>query len=227
MRDALEYQSKAMPVFRMELENVSGTNCHALFACAVMMMASNFVLSSLEVSSQNEVENRTEKYTDLKTLFYLLKGIHSIIDKERPSLDEGPFKLIIQPWSGADPAFLSVEECVLPPVLRRLCRDLDVESQNLYSNAIDTLENCAMAAGMVIPWIMMAGENFVERVEREEPLALLIYICWGALMGRLEMWWARIAGKAIVYNLADQVGIPNEESEDIVRWAKEITQKAS
>lgn len=227
MRDAVQYQSKAMPAFRMELKNVSKTNCHALFACAVMMMASTFVIPSLEVSSQNKVENRAQRCTDMKSLFYLLKGIHSIIDQERPSLDEGPFKFIIQPWSGADSAFFSKGDRMIPPALRRLCCDLDVESKNLYNNAIDRLEHCAMAEGMVIPWIMMAGESFVERVEGEEPLALLIYICWGALMGRLEMWWARIAGETIVHNLADYIDAGNEDWWIVMRWAKEITQKAS
>ncbi|KAJ6083557.1 hypothetical protein N7467_007692 [Penicillium canescens] len=66
----------------------------------------------------------------------------------------------------------------------------------------------------------MAGEEFVDQVEKEEPLALLIYICWGALFGRLEeMWWAKVAGEVIVKNLAECI-TENEESDEVVRWAK-------
>lgn len=194
LNDALRYQSRAMPVFRDELGNVSPANCHALFACSVIMMACTVVFPSLE--ARYGWENRAKAPTGLKSLFHLISGIHSIIDQARESLEEGPFKAIIQPWSGADPAFLSPEERVLPSELRMLCDDGSLSP--LYRNAIDTLEHFAMAEGMMIPWIKVVGEDFIERVEDGESLALLIYVCWARLMARQEMWWAQSAGKMIV-----------------------------
>lgn len=79
-----------------------------------------------------------------------------------------------------------------------------------------------MAEGMVIPWIVLAGEEFVEQIENGEPLALLIYACWAALMAGQEMWWAKIAGQRIVRNLGQLER--DEEWNSVLRWAKEISQ---
>lgn len=221
--DALQYQSRTLPAFRIELENVSPINCDALFACSVIMMACTVASPSLESNTDAKLVTRVGVPTDLRSLFHLVKGIHSIIEQARPSLNEGPFHFIIQPWSGADPTFLSAEDGTYPPVLRKLCCGIDGPSQKIYEHAIDTLEHCALAEGMVIPWIAMAGGDFVEQVQSKEPLALLIYICWGALLGRLEgMWWARVAGKKIVQSLAEHLVHKSEEWDEVVRWAKEI-----
>ena len=223
--DALHYQSRSLPAFRIELENVSPINCDALFACSVVMMACTVISPSLESNTDDKLATRVRVPPDLKSLFHLVKGIHSIIDQARPSLDEGPFHFIIQPWSGADPTFLFSEDGTLPPVLKKLCCGIDGPSQKIYGHAIDTLEHCALAEGMVIPWIVMAGGDFVEQVQSEEPLALLIYICWGALLGRLEgMWWARVAGKTIVQSLAEHLMHHSEEWDEVVRWAKDIVE---
>ena len=222
LSDALQYQSRALPAFRMELENVSPINCDALFACSVLMMACTVVSPWLEIQD-SEPDISAKVPTHLKSLFHFVKGIHSIIDQARPSLDSGPFEFIIQPYSGVDPTFLSAEEGVLPPVLRKLCCGMNAPSQEIYEHAVDTLEHCAIAKGMVIPWIVMAGGEFVEKVESEEPLALLIYICWGALLGRLEeVWWARMAGKMIVRNLVGHIVSRNEEWDGVVKWAKDL-----
>ncbi|KAJ5350537.1 hypothetical protein N7541_008264 [Penicillium brevicompactum] len=119
----------------------------------------------------------------------------------------------------ADAAFLSPEERVLPPELRKICES-SASWPTIYQNAIDTLEHCAMANGMVIPWIVMAGEDFVEQIEKREPLALLIYACWAALMARQEMWWTRITGQKIVRALGQSE--QDEEWNRVLRWAKEI-----
>ncbi|CAI7579694.1 unnamed protein product [Penicillium bialowiezense] len=208
---ALRYQSRAMPAFRLELGKVTSTNCDALFACSVILMACNFVFPSLEASDEPE--------TNLRVLFHLLKGIHSIMDQSRASLEDGPFKIIIQHCWEADPALLSGKR-VLPSELRSMCEAS--ASQSIYQTAIDTLEECAMAEGMVIPWIVLAGEEFVEQIENGEPLALLIYACWAALMAGQEMWWAKIAGQRIVRNLGQLKR--DEEWNSVLRWAKEISQ---
>lgn len=217
LRDALHYQNRAMPVFRLELGKVTPENCNALFACSVILMACTFVFPSLEANNELEIGNGLPK--DLKSLFHLIRGIHSIIDQARVSLENGPFKIIIQTCSGADAAFLSPEERVLPPGLRKICNS-SASWPTIYQNAIGTLEYCAMANGMVIPWIVMAGEDFVEQIESREPLALLIYACWAALMARQEMWWTRITGQKIVRALGQSE--QDEEWNRVLRWAEEI-----
>lgn len=125
-------------------------------------MACTVISLSLESNTDDKLATRVRVPPDLKYLFHLVKRIHSIIDRARPSLDEGPFHFIIQPWSGADPTFLFSEDGALSPVLRKLCCGIDGPSQKIHGHAIDTLEHCAIAEGMAIPWIVMAGGDFVE-----------------------------------------------------------------
>ncbi|KAJ5757622.1 uncharacterized protein N7511_006316 [Penicillium nucicola] len=221
LSDALQYQSSAVPAFRTALEDISAANCDALFACSVLMMACTVVFPSLETHSRGGASSGRKVPTDLSSLFQFVKGIHSVIDQARPSLDSGPFKLVITPYLGIEQMYSSTSEVILPSTLKKLCHDEPSVLQDIYIHAVEMLERCAMAEGMVVPWIVMAGERFVEQVEKEEPLALLVYICWGALFGRLEeMWWARVAGQTIVMNLSECI-VKNEESDEIVRWAKE------
>jgi hypothetical protein len=185
LTDALQYQSSAVPVFRAALENISPTNCEALFACSVIIMACIVVFPTLENDSQRNINHEKKLSTDLSSLFQFVKGIHSIIGQARPSLEAGPFHLVIVPYVGEDQMSSLINEGVLPPALKELCHSAPLALREVYEHAVEMLERCAMAEGMVIPWIVIAGEEFVGQVENAEPVALSIYVCWAALFGCL------------------------------------------
>lgn len=176
-------------------------------------------------------------HSDITLLFPFAKGIHSVIEQARPWLAEGPFHsaILIHPeeeWTRT----CSLQDNILPSVLRRLLNGTDGDSilfhntshsshdiGSIYERAIGLLESCSRDESMVIPWIVLVGNEFIEQVQSAEHVALLIYICWGALLGRLEgIWWARVAGKTIVRHISDLVSVEHAAWDEVVAWAKEM-----
>jgi hypothetical protein len=75
---------------------------------------------------------------------------------------------------------------------------------------------------MTLAWVVEVGEAFVSLVQEKEPLALLIYICWGALIGRSkDSWWETLAGQTVVKRLKSLVSIEDEETSVVLNWASE------
>jgi len=74
---------------------------------------------------------------------------------------------------------------------------------------------------MVLPWLVVVSDEFVMFVQNELPMALLICMCWGLLLNRVEgIWWAKASGSKIVAQLIPRL-VDAQEWNGIVNWAKE------
>ncbi|KAE8141694.1 hypothetical protein BDV38DRAFT_279043 [Aspergillus pseudotamarii] len=212
--DALHYQNSAVPAFCATLENTSPSNCDALFACSVIMMAGAVVAPFIDSRRGNAIEKLTSP-------FHFIKGIHSVIDKSRPWLAQGPFQFAILTHSDDEWQSFQQDSEVFNR-LRKLCFHKDPAIRNILDRAITLLGNCfAKGETMSIPWIVVVGEDFVDLVQQEEPMALLIYMYWGVLLSRLkDVWWATLAGRRIAGGLAKELARNNEWTRAI-QWATE------
>ncbi|KNG91363.1 hypothetical protein ANOM_000476 [Aspergillus nomiae NRRL 13137] len=214
INDALRYQNSAVPAFCTALENISASNCHALFACSVIMMACAVVAPFVGSSRGNMVENLTSP-------FHFVKGIHSVIDKSRLWLAKGPFRFAILAHSD-DEWESPLQETEVIHKLRKLCSHVNPAIRNILSRAITLLGSCFVKdETMAIPWIMVVGLDFVDLIQQEEPMALLVYMYWGVLLSGLkDIWWATLSGRRIVGDLARELARINEWTEAI-QWATE------
>ncbi|KAJ1714582.1 hypothetical protein NYO67_3252 [Aspergillus flavus] len=212
--DALHYQNSAVPAFSSALENISPLNCDALFACSVIMMACAFAAPLIGSSRGNTRESLTSP-------FHFVKGIHSVIDKARPWMANGPFRFAIITHSDDDWESSQQDNEVFHR-LRKLCFHGDPAIRNILFHAITLLRNCfAKDETMAIPWIVVVGEDFADLVQQEVPMALLVYMYWGVLLSRLkEVWWATLSGRGIVNDLAKELAGIDGWTEAI-QWATE------
>lgn len=222
--DAFRYQDRTLPAFRAELEQISPSNCEALLLCSMIMMACAAISPSLDINNDSELERNSKTlHPSLTSIFFFAKGIHSVIDRTRPWLDESPLKPAIQLypkeyWTTSPP-----EGNIIPFELKRICDNTSVETRETYKREVIMLENCsARDESMALAWVVEVGESFVSRIQEKEPVALLVYICWGALIGCSKYsWWARLAGQTVVKRLAFMISIKSEEEKVILNWAKE------
>ncbi|PYH94373.1 hypothetical protein BO71DRAFT_409441 [Aspergillus ellipticus CBS 707.79] len=222
--DAFRYQDRALPAFRAELEQISSSNCEALLLCSMIMMACAAISPSFDTSNDSEPERNSKPlHPSLTSIFFFAKGIHSVIDRARPWLDESPLKPAIQLYPQEYWATSPPEGNIIPFELRKICDATSVETQETCRRAIRMLENCsARDESMALAWVVEVGEGFMSRVQEKEPIALLVYICWGALIGcSKELWWARLAGQTVVKRLASIVPTTSEEEIIILNWARE------
>lgn len=212
--DALHYQNSAVPAFSSALENISPLNCDALFACSVIMMACAFAAPLIGSSRGNTRESLTSP-------FHFVKGIHSVIDKARPWMANGPFRFAIITHSDDDWESSQQDNEVFHR-LRKLCFHGDPAIRNILFHSITLLRNCfAKDETMAIPWIVVVGEDFADLVQQEVPMALLVYMYWGVLLSRLkEVWWATLSGRGIVNDLAKELAGIDGWTEAI-QWATE------
>ena len=212
--DALHYQNSAVPAFCATLENMSPSNCDALFACSVIMMACAVVAPFTGSRRRNTIENLTSP-------FHFIKGAHSVIDQSRPWLAKGPFQFAILTHSDDEWQSFKQDSEVFHR-LRKLCFHVDPVIRSTLDRAITLLGNCfAKGETMSIPWIVVVGEDFVDLVQQEEPMALLVYMHWGVSLSRLkDVWWATLSGRRIVGDLAKELARINEWTEAI-QWATE------
>ena len=233
LEEALYYQSKAVPSFRSELENINVSNCNALFACSVIMMACAAVSASFGLDDTSATGDGQKVPSNLISVFHFVRGIHSVIDKARNWLEDGPFRQVVlyDPSHSTEPTHLPVDENEVLNELRSLCPDENIYPilHHTYETAIDLLEECFKTnGGMVIPWLVLVGEEFVNQVYEEDPSALIIYTCWGAILSRLtEMWWARRAGKSIVQSLVKHLPLEGKEWRAVVTWAQNAVEDPS
>ncbi|KAE8380349.1 hypothetical protein BDV26DRAFT_279569 [Aspergillus bertholletiae] len=215
IEDALHYQNSAVPVFCDTLKNISPSNCDALFACSVIMMACAVVAPFMGSRRGTARENLTSP-------FHFVKGIHSVIDKSRPWLTRGPFQFAI--LTHPDDEWESSQDSELVHKLRAFCSHVDPTQQKIYTRAITLLGNCSVEGRtMAIPWIVVVGKDLVDLVQQGEPLALLIYMHWGVLLSRLkDVWWASLSGRRIVADLAKELAQVGEWAEAIQLAVEEV-----
>jgi hypothetical protein len=222
--DALRYQERALPAFRAKLVQISSSNCEALLLCSMIMMAFAAVSPFFDAYNDSETNKDSETgHTSLTSIFFFVKGIHSVIESSQPWLDKSPLNSAIQLypkeyWTASPPTGSAI-----PPELRRLCDHTSLQSREIYTRAILMLENCSERdKKMTLAWVVEVGEAFVILVQEKEPLALLIYICWGALIGRSkDSWWEKLAGQTVVKRLKSLVSIEDEETSVVLNWASE------
>lgn len=214
--DALRYQNQAAPAFRAALDHISPSNCNALFACSVIMMA------CAVVSSIHQDRDGNGGTSNLRSLLPFIKGVHSVIDKARPWLASGPFNGVILTHPDEDWLSTPQNDEALPTGLQELRRLQCSDASDVYGRAITTLRNCFIRdKAMAIPWLVVVGEEFIRLVQEAEPMALLVYTCWGVLLSHLDgIWWAKSSGRRIVVELAPSLDGAQEWA-DIASWAKE------
>jgi hypothetical protein len=86
---------------------------------------------------------------------------------------------------------------------------MDPQQYRVNKEVIDHLRTCftlyasSLDPGEVLAWLAAVDKEFVDNVRRRQPLALLILMHWGVLLGELDgrWWWAQNSGKSLVLEL--------------------------
>ena len=218
---ALRYQNDAVRPFHEALQNITPSNCDAVFACSIVTMACTIVSPVIPAGTEDNTKSTIESFM---LLFDFVKGIASVVEISRHWLDAGPFGVMFGVRDG-----LCGERgaSFLPPFqqLRNL-NDMLTGTANgvlhgTYEHAIGKLENCFLLnKGNAVPWLGIVGKEFTDELKRKDPLALLIFVYWGVLLDSMdELWWAKYLGKRLVLELSGDLMSRGEIWEEATRWA--------
>jgi hypothetical protein len=218
---ALRYQNNTIALLHMVLQNITPSNCNAVFASSLLMMACTIVSPLLPTREDDEPTLPTKS---LLLLFDYVKGIESIVGVSRQWLEGGPFGVLFSPQREAEPLR---EDRTMPPV--RLLRNLNDATTGMtnsplhevYERAIAQLEACFIIdQNMAVSWLVLAGTEFMDELRKGEPMAQIIFMYWGVLVGQLDqMWWAKYSGNRLVKELCVNLLGLGKEWTEAARWA--------
>ncbi|EAW16420.1 uncharacterized protein NFIA_057700 [Aspergillus fischeri NRRL 181] len=215
---SLEYQSAASPEFRRSLEQITEDNCGAVFAFSVITLVLMLTATAFDEDGPGSA---------LETVFSLsefLKGVRSICLAGGQWLSKSSLGDYIQtkPMLVSDYEDIRAALDRLRVLYEAVVQQMDETKSTTYGRAIDLLGECLLLSrGMSLRWLILVGEEFFCELEKSDPMGLVIFLHWAAILDALkDEWWALDIGKRLVEEVsaqADQLAGPWAET---VLWAK-------
>ncbi|RDW74170.1 hypothetical protein BP5796_07612 [Coleophoma crateriformis] len=215
---SLRYQNMAMPAFRNALQSVDASNCDAVFAAAVLMMATSITSAFLPLNDGDEPKSVPER---ILLILNFLKGTSSVIEACQPWLAQGVFAVILS-LQPSEP--VRQDQMLLAPRILKDLNDRSVREKSLhgiYESEIDKLEMCMKnKKSLAIPWLSQVSTEFTVELQQRMPMALVVLMYWGAVLCQLDgIWWAQYAGKKIVEQSSTDLLRAGTEWHEATKWA--------
>lgn len=250
---ALEYHDDASKKFRANLLGSLTPDSHtAAFVFSVLTMAMSLALTHWSgTHTPDQVTSHTESSVQrIKTFFQMIQGVRSIFNQTYQSLRSGPFHI-----HGGDP--LSARNLTLETACTDLDHDTDViitslsaeiESPKLtsghssqhqhhkqtYRDTLDLLRRAFAetqadgCADSTMFWAAHLTPDFLDTLEANEPMALLIVLYWAVLLHQLrDIWWIGPSSRTLVSEISHLLlaSIKGKEMEDrmlrLVSWPRQ------
>ncbi|EXJ91074.1 hypothetical protein A1O1_04181 [Capronia coronata CBS 617.96] len=208
VRAGLQYHNRALSTLQSRLQTLVLSECGAVFTCSIIAMASAIVLPLLPHGGCDQPGSSIESVCHL---YEFMRGITSVVELGRQWLENGPFRTVFGDHFDGDGSCMSQEDTAA--FLRRLraCNDQihGAESPSpsgrhrVYARAIDRFEKVFSAHKFrTVQWLVDAGDEVIQGLRQQEPVALMIFIHWGMLLDKLEeLWWAKYLGQRLMKEL--------------------------
>lgn len=206
---ALQYHNLSFAPFRAAIDNLTPQNCEAVLAQSIVTTVIGIALPRA-TAPRDENSNMTE---NILVVFELLQGVKKIIHIGRPWIKINLYSRQKERIESAGPLELDSDASAAFDRLTMLNEEtvasMDAQQYHINKDVIDNLRNCytlyagTQDPGEVLAWLAAVDKEFVDNVRRRQPLALLILMHWGVLLGELDgrWWWASNSGKSLVLEL--------------------------
>lgn len=221
---ALQYHNLSFAPFRAAIDNLTSQNCEAVLAQSIVTTVIGIALPRVVTATRDENPAMTE---NIVVVFELLQGVKKIIHIGRSWIKLNLFSRqkdsLGTEQSQLDQETQAALDCLATLNDETLAR-IDTDQYQINKDVITHLRHCfTMFASWedpanILAWLASVDKEFVDNVRRRQPLALLILMHWGVLLGQLDgqRWWARNSGRALVSELL-QVLQPGD-----ARWAESL-----
>ncbi|KAJ6107045.1 hypothetical protein N7512_010562 [Penicillium capsulatum] len=205
---ALQYHNLSFAPFRTAIDHLTPQNCEAVLAQSIVTTVIGIALPRV-TATRDENPTMTE---NIVVVFELLQGVKKIIhiggswiklnlfSRQREVGDSGPSELDQETHAALDRLITLNDETLA---------SIDTNQYRINKDVITHLQHCFILfansadPANILAWIASVDKIFVDNVRRRQPLALLILMHWGVLLGELDgqRWWARNSGRALVSEL--------------------------
>ncbi|KAJ5823726.1 transcriptional regulator family: Fungal Specific TF, partial [Penicillium robsamsonii] len=224
---ALQYHNLTFAPYRAAVDHINPMNCEAALAQSIVTTVLGIALPRV-TAARGENSSITENIVFVFELLQGVKKIHRIgeswiklelfsrrrnhWESKSPSLDDDTRDALERLGTLNDETLASID-----PEQHRVNKDAIV-----YLRQFSTRVSNSVDAATVLAWLAMIDKEFVDNMRRRLPLALLILMHWGVLLGELDgqHWWARDSGRALVSELLDALHPGDMEWANAVAWPR-------
>ncbi|KAJ5779865.1 hypothetical protein N7457_007585 [Penicillium paradoxum] len=220
---ALQYHNLTFAPYRAAVDSINPLNCEAALAQSIITTVVGIALPKV-TAARGETLSMTENIVVVFELLQGVKKIHRIgeswmklelFSRRRNYWDTGSINLDDDTREALERLGMLNDKTLASsdPDQHQVNKDAIVYLRHFSMRAA----NCPDAAN-VLAWLAMIDKEFVDNVRRRQPLALLILMHWGVLLGELDgqHWWARGSGRVLVSELL------NALYPEGVQWAKAV-----
>ncbi|KAJ5928995.1 hypothetical protein N7466_007951 [Penicillium verhagenii] len=226
MDTALHYHNLTFAPFRASIDHLTEQNCEAVLAQSIITTVFGIALPRVS-ATRGESLNMTE---NIIVLFELLQGVKNIITIGQPWI-----KLDLYPHQKGIKSDVPALDSVTQNALDRLAMlndetlsTIDKDQYRINKDVISHLHHCftmysnARGPANTLSWLAAVDKEFVDNVRRRQPLALLILMHWGVLLGELDgqWWWARNSGRALVSEILLILQPGSNQWADSLAWPR-------
>lgn len=220
---ALQYHNLTFAPFRAAIDNLTSQNCEAVLAQSIVTTVIGIALPRV-TAARDESSNMTE---NIVVVFELLQGVKKILHIGGSWIKLNLFTRQ-KSFRETDSTDLDRETKAALDKLAALnyetLASIDTDQYRINKDVISHLLHCftlfstSLDPANVLAWLAAVDKEFVDNVRRRQPLALLILMHWGVLLGELDgkWWWARNSGRALISELS-HILHPGD-----IRWADSL-----
>ncbi|KAJ5083053.1 hypothetical protein N7532_012096 [Penicillium argentinense] len=225
---ALQYHNLTFGPFRIAIDNLTPQNCEAVLAQSIVTTVIGIALPRV-TGARDESSNMTE---NIVTVFELLQGVKKIIHIGRSWIKLNLFSRKKELW-GSGPTELDQQTAMALDRLATLndetLASIDTDQHRINKDVVAHLRQCftlfrnSQDPANVLAWLAAVDKEFVDNVRRRQPLAMLILMHWGVLLGELDgqRWWARHSGRALVSELLRVLSPADTRWADSLIWPRQ------
>jgi len=222
---ALQFHNLTFAPYRFAVDHINPMNCEAVLAQSIITTVIGIALPRAS-AARGETSSITENIVVVFELLQGVKKIHRIgeswiklelfarrrnyWDTEEVGLDSETQAALERLGNLNDETLASID-----PDQHQINKDAIVYLRHFSIRVINSVD-----AANVLAWLAMVDKEFVDNVRRRQPLALLILMHWGVLLGELDgqHWWARDSGRALVSELLETVHPADAQWAKAVSW---------
>ncbi|CAG8284397.1 unnamed protein product [Penicillium salamii] len=224
---ALQYHSLTFAPYRFAVDHINPMNCEAVLAQSIITTVIGIAIPRVS-SARGETTGITE---NIVVVFELLQGVKKIHRIGESWIKLELFARRRNNWDSSSMGLDNETQVALDrlgTLNDESLASIDPDQHQINKEAIIHLRHFSMRianvvdAANVLAWLAMVDKEFVDNVRRRQPLALLILMHWGVLLGELDgqHWWARDSGRALVSELLTTLQPADAQWAKAVAWPR-------
>jgi hypothetical protein len=230
----------ALPLFRAAVANINESNCAAVLAFSMLAPAIAFAMcSAISIEDINSQSIHKNPIRDVATIISLLKGIDSIITSFRETIANGPMGPILRYEANPPAKTLTGRDLMAIETLDRIVQDhyagwcthggIHVDYQSLFHNIRESFLESGTNPGdraVRVKWMMRVPQGFVEAVQANDVLALVMLLPLGVLLDSLrENWWCKNTGRNLIVAVCIELEkmMLSSDVQSLLQWAQRVS----